>query len=374
MSFIDNRVFLPTEVNGQGPFSFLIDTGSDSSTISPKLAERLELPVLRDDHGGGAGEQKIAYSDVHVESLAVAGVSLGPLSIPAIDLTQLMRVVGFQQCDGILGSELFQQHAVTLDVDKLRVVVGDATEFHPSEGAVGIPIAFERAVDSQDNPGMPVFRGEVNGVAGRFEIDTGDRSSVTLYSPFWRAHHLDRAIGKTLTAMTGYGVGGPIRSIVGRLKDFKMAGLKVRSPLVRLSLQRSGSFTRSGYAGSIGMGLLKGFVVSFDYLHHTMWLSRTAATGTPDGYDRSGLWLGLDNGNDLEIFDVAKGSPADQVGLAVGDKVVSINDEPANPETLFSLRSLLKASTVTTVEVRARHGLEEKMFHLVLHDQIALPE
>jgi hypothetical protein len=57
--------------------------------------------------------------------------------------------------------------------------------------------------------------------------------------------------------MTGYGVGGPIQSIVGRPSGFSIGELAVPAPVTRLSLQKSGAFASANYAGSIGMGILK---------------------------------------------------------------------------------------------------------------------
>ncbi len=294
---------------------------------------------------------------------------MGPIDAPAIDLTQLARVVGFHRCDGILGTALFRQNVVTIDPVKGLLTIDASAAFRPSHNAIGIPITIEDDTPV-NNEGMPVFSGTVNGVAGTFEVDTGDRSGLTLYGPFWRAHQLDRTIGPTVTAMTGYGVGGPIRSIIGRPKSFTMAGLDIAAPVTRLSLQRSGSFTRSNYAGSIGMGVLKHFIVSFDYTHRMMWLVPGSLSGQADQYDRSGLWLGLTGGRDLEVVDVAADSPAAQVGMLVGDRINQINGVQAGPNTLFDLRTLLSKPVLPVVAVKARRGNLTKNFQLVLRDQI----
>ena len=274
ISLVDNRVFVHADVDGQGPFDFLVDTGAEVTSVSPALVKRLALPHVRDDSGGGAGEHQVSYSDVRVASVAVGKTSFGPVEAPAFDLTKLARIVGFRRFDGILGTELLRQDVVTIDPVRGLLTIEAASSFRPPRNAIGIPVTIEGVVAPNDNKGMPVFSGTVNGIAGTFEVDTGDRSGLTLFGPFWRAHQLDRTIGPTVTAMTGYGVGGPIRSIVGRPKTFTMAGLDVAPPVTRLSLQRGGSFTRSDHAGSIGMGVLRHFVVSFDYAHRMMWLVR----------------------------------------------------------------------------------------------------
>src|SRR5208337_2746593 len=94
-----------------------------------------------------------------------------------------------------------------------RLLLDRARDFHPTPGAIAIPFTLNEA-------DMPVLDGVVAGVTGRFLVDTGDRSALTLFGPFWRGHHLDKAMSPTVEAMTGYGIGGPIRSIVGRMPQF----------------------------------------------------------------------------------------------------------------------------------------------------------
>ena len=370
ISFTDNRVFVRVMVNGRGPFSFLVDTGAEVTSVSPALAKRLALSHVRDDTGGGAGEDRVSYPDVRVASVAVGRASFGPVEAPAFDLTELARIVGFRKFDGILGTELFRQDVVTIDPVRNVLTIEAAPSFRPAHGAIGIPITIDGVTAPDDDAGMPVFSGTVNGIAGTFEVDTGDRSGLTLFGPFWRAHQLDRTIGPTVTAMTGYGVGGPIRSIVGRPRSFTMAGLDVAPPVTRLSLQRGGAFTSSAHAGSIGMGVLRHFVVSFDYPHHMMWLVRGPDPDLADQYDRSGLWLALAEGPGLEVADVAAGSPAARAGVQVGDRVNQIDAIQASPDTLFELRNLLSQPARQAVVMTARRDGSARSFRLPLRDQI----
>jgi hypothetical protein len=193
-----------------------------------------------------------------------------------------------------------------------------------------------------NNDLMPVVTAKVNGIEGRFLIDTGDRSSLTLFGPFWRAHHLDREVGPTVTAMTGYGIGGSIRGIVGRPLHFSLGGLDLPPPVTRLSLQKAGVFTSADYAGSIGMGVLKRFTCTFDYLHHRLYLQGSAQFDEEDLYDRAGLWLGLDEAGQVVVMDVTEGGPAARAGVQVGDEISEADDLPGNAEHLFALREMLR--------------------------------
>ena len=280
----------------------------------------------------------------------------------------------FSRFDGILGAELFQDHVVTIDAQRLRLTIEDPAGFKPDKAAVGLPFTFDAADHRPKTYAMPVGAGMVNGIDAEFEIDTSDRSSLTLFGPFWRAHHLSQAIGPTVTTMTGYGLGGPIQGIVGRLRQFTFGRIEVPPPVTRLSLQKAGAFMRSDYAGSIGMGVLKRFFVSFDYAQRMIWLVRRPGFYSPDEFDRSGLWLGLSKMNDDVVVSVTAGGPAAEAGLEAGDTIDEINAISARPKTLMSLRRLLCDPGLQAAVVSGHRGEAGKTFHIMLRNQIDMAE
>ncbi len=366
LTLVDNRPFVDVRVDGQGPFAFILDTGSSSTTLSAELAKRLQLPVTSSGTDGGAGEQSVSFPVVRVAQATAGPFTLSSFDAPAMDMARLAQVVGFQQLEGVLGIELFQHHVVTLDPahGSLRVEAED--HFRPPTGAVEIPIAL-------DENQMPIVTATVNGVTGAFQIDTGDRSSLTLFGGFWREHALDHAVGPSVTAMTGYGIGGPIRGIVGRPASFAIGSVALPPPVTRLSLQKSGAFTRADHAGNIGMGILKRFVVSFDYAHHAMWLSKGAWFDQPDRYDRSGLWLALAPDNGIEVLAVTPGSAAAAAGMRPGDLIISVDDRPAGAANLFEIRERLQSLNTASVAIVARRAGALRRSRLALRDQIAPP-
>ena len=366
ISIIDNRPFVDVRVDGHGPFSFLLDTGSSSSTVSAALATSLHLSAMHAGTGSGAGEQTVRFQTVRVATMTVGDFSFGPLDVPAFDTAELSRVTGFEHFDGVLGAEIFEQRVVTIDAARGQLSLVAPSGFKPAVGAVAVPFAL-------DENEMPIVTASVSGVAGSFQVDTGDRSGLTLFGPFWRAHDLDRAIAPTVTAMTGYGIGGPILGIVGRPSTFLLGGFSIPHPVVRLSLQKSGSFTVKNRAGSIGMSILKRFEVSFDYPHHTMWLARGPGFDAPDPYDKGGMWLGLAQQDGLDVVAVTSGSPAAEAGLMEGDLLTKIGGLPAGPKTLFEIRKLLQAPGNNRLAVRAVRNGSRYETRLNTRDQIAPP-
>ena len=364
--FIDNRVFVDATVNGVGPLAFLLDTGASNTVIDDTLIKRLKLKPGRGGQTGGAGEKTVSYETVHLKSLTLGDLSLGALDVDALDGRPLAAVIGFQQWDGTLGAEIFAKHVVTIDVSSSRLTVEDTAGFTPPASAVRVPMEL-----NGDN--MPVIDAAIDGMAGRYIVDTGDRSSLTIFGPFWRGHELDKQIGQTVTAMTGYGIGGPIQGIVGRPASFALGGVAVPPPVTRLSLQKAGAFATSDYAGSIGMGILKRFVVSFDYANKAMWLTKSADFAKPDLYDRFGAWLALGHGGDLTVIDVVERGPAADAGLRRGDDITAIDGTPADWDAIFQLRALLKQPDKAQATVSVLRNGKPLSVTVGLRDQISPP-
>ena len=65
---------LEVQVNGEGPFQFILDTGNGEAAplVSPSLVERLGLPTQ-------AGKDAQSLARVQLASLAVGPHRLGPL-------------------------------------------------------------------------------------------------------------------------------------------------------------------------------------------------------------------------------------------------------------------------------------------------------
>lgn len=78
-----------------------------------------------------------------------------------------------------------------------------------------------------------------------------------------------------------------------------------------LSEAKAGSLSDPAFEGNIGSGLLKRFVVTFDYGHQVMYLKRIIPQPNDVGtFDRSALWINAKDGG-YEVVDVAKGSAGD---------------------------------------------------------------
>ena len=339
---IDNREFVDAYVNGKGPFAFVVDTGS-ISLITPEVAAAVGIASVDAGLSGGVGEKREPMRHAVLDRLTFGDVSLTKLPVGVGSLRAIRDAIGFARFDGIIGSDVLRRYRTRIDG------IGAGVMQLSDAAAVGVALPF-RVVDDEI-----VVAGSVNGIAGDFIVDTGDRSTLTLFGPFVAKHGLGSVNG--VVAVTGWGIGGPVRARVTRA-DFAAGPLVGRNVVARQSLQRAGAFTDPRFAGSIGNGLLKNYAITFDYEASRLYVARSAGTPQPDTYDRSGMWLRRVAGG-LEVVGTVSGGPADAAGLHAGDVIVGVDGVPAAAVDLIALRARLADPATTSVRVRvARAGVD----------------
>jgi predicted aspartyl protease len=103
-----NRMTVPIMINGQGPFRFIIDTGSSSSVVSREVADRLMLPVGKKARVVSMG----GVSESHMVKINTLGVSanreLKSVNLPAFP----EKYIG---ADGLLGLDALKGQRILLD-------------------------------------------------------------------------------------------------------------------------------------------------------------------------------------------------------------------------------------------------------------------
>jgi hypothetical protein len=357
---LNNHIYVSVTVNGKGPYTFIVDTGGHC-LISPQLVAELGLKIVGATAMSGAGTKTTAGGFTHVDEIALGAVRMrdqlgfaAPIYAPAVEGIRV---------DGMVGFEMFRRFAVQIDYGQDLLIITDPTRFDPAGTGTAIPFVF------YDH--LPMVRGSLADLPARFDIDTGSRSEVDITGPFVAANDLRARFSKGVSAVTGWGMGGPSRSYVVRLPSLTLGGVQVSSPVAGLSEDKGGSINDPNYEGNIGGGLLKRFVVTFDYAHQMMYLRPIAPPPIDAGrFDRSGLWI--NSGPDgYVVTDVAANGPAERAGIQVGDTITQLDGAPSRFDGLSDARILLRSRPAgTQIELEVKHGNETRKTAVVLRDQI----
>jgi hypothetical protein len=357
---VNNHIYIEALVNGVGPFNLLVDTGG-ANILVPRALERLELSGEGAIRGRGAGEESVEISLVKVDRITIGGMTMHDQTFYGVDLAEVERAEGYP-IDGLVGFEVFKRFVVTIDYEHGRLKLTQPASFKYTGKAAPISFVFHGTT--------PQVSGSVDGFEGTFTLDTGSRSSLDIMAPFAERNKFSERYQPRLEAVTGWGVGGAVRSKVARAEQLSIGPVTVKDAVIELSVQSAGSTTDRYRAGNIGGGVLKRFTLTFDYENKLLWMEPNGWFNEPDRFDRSGMWINFANGG-FEVFDVVNGGPAEKAGLEPGDLITKVDGRPASVWKLYNLRqSLRQREPDTDVLVTYRRGQDEFTTRLTLKELV----
>jgi predicted aspartyl protease len=358
---VNGHIYLQVRLDGKGPFRFLCDTGG-ANIVTPELARSLGLETAGTLQGRGVGEKSEDVGLTKIKSLEIGGATLSNQVFAVYPLMDLAKAEGLLP-QGLIGYEVFKRFVVTVDYEHRRLTLTLPSAFSYQGTRTVVPFRF--------NNHIPQVEGEIDGIPGRFDIDTGSRSSLTILAPFAEKHNLKEKYGAKIEAVTGWGVGGPARGWIVRTHVLKLGGVTVEGAVADLSVQKSGAFVDPYVAGNVGAGVLQRFNIVFDYGGQRLIFEPNANFSRPDLYDRAGMWLNLE-GDAFKIIDVVAGGPAAEAGLKAGDTILAVDGKSSARLALAAVRLKFKSDPPgTRVRLRVRSGgAPEREVTITLRDLI----
>ncbi|HEY6517084.1 MAG TPA: aspartyl protease family protein [Steroidobacteraceae bacterium] len=357
---LNNHIYVQGRVNGNGPYTFIVDTGGHT-LLSPKVIAQTGLHATGSAPESGAGEKQSSTGFVPVSTISIGGVALHDQVAFATGIYS-PEVEGIP-VDGMVGFELFRRLVVQIDYG--RKVLTFTQPGHASFGNAGVAVPFVFYTH------LPFVRGRIDEMPATFDIDTGSRSELDVTSPAVGRARLHERYPRGVRIATGWGVGGPVQSYVVRLHSITLGNVTVNAPVADLSDSAHGSFSDPNYDGNIGSGLLKGFVVTFDYGHRMMYLRRIDPPPPDFGnFDRSGVWINAAKGGYV-VTSVAAGSPAAEAGLHIDDVILKLDGRTAMARDLSNARQVLRTEPPGThVPMLVKGAKGTRRIVLTLRDQI----
>ncbi|MFN5820767.1 MAG: retroviral-like aspartic protease family protein, partial [Novosphingobium sp.] len=159
-----SRMTVPVKVVEQGPFRFLIDTGSQNTVLSRDLANRLSLVPNRQARLiSVAGTQMVDMVDL--DQIDLGRRSYYGLSAPLLESEHM-------GADGILGLDSLQDQRVLVDFKKGLLAIDDAKNLGGNRG-------FEIVVEARRRSGQLIMAdARLEGIKVQVVIDTGAETSI----------------------------------------------------------------------------------------------------------------------------------------------------------------------------------------------------
>ncbi len=246
---------VPVEVNGTGPYEFILDTGAGTTLVTPELASRLALQKTGSKEGQTAGG-KVNVSLSNVDALQVGRARAKNLQVGITDLTPLANAIG-AKVDGDLGYNFLRGFCLTIDYARQELELGRS------------PLSYGTAARAEakivvPNAKKPLILVETiaNGRGSfQFAIDTG--TSTTAISP-----QLARDLRLPLAPMPGVTTGAAqIAVSAAQLGSLAVGAATVANVPVIVGgfVEMLGGVIGTKLDGILGYNYLRAFRVVIDY-------------------------------------------------------------------------------------------------------------
>jgi hypothetical protein len=355
---IENHIYIPVTVAGKTR-PWMLDTGAGGSVIDAAFARELGLARAEGEVTAMGSGGTVQASFVELPGLTVAGKELGAQTMIALDIVRLTRNRVGTEPAGILGSDFLARYVTRLDYAGRTLEFYEPDVFEYKGGGKAVPMRFENNI--------PAVRLAVDdSIVGWWRLDTG-ASYPVFHGPSVAEFGLAERTGVEVLAG---GVGGASLARLVGFGKIELAGYTIPDPVIAVPLDwAQGALAASEYVGTLGVPVLRNFVLYLDYHDNRVIFEPGADFGKRFPNDGSGLTLGQTDSTGLRVLHVSPAAPADQAGFRKDDEILAIDGKA--PEEFGGVRGakeLLRAEPGTAYVFSVRRDGAELELKLTLRE------
>jgi|SRR6185503_17288715 len=246
------------QLNGQGPFAFMLDTGAGmQADIDTSVATRLNLRATgRAINGDPSGQNDRELSTATIDSLTIGKAEFRRVTA----LVRPQRITkDYPDVDGILGFALFTDYLLTLDYPAMQLKL--------SRG--NLPTANHADVlNFEIENRIPVIELAIGKIRVRAHVDSGN---------FVAGFILPEEIVAQLQLLSAPVTVGSARSVSNRI-ELKQVQLRDTIRIGTFDFPQPTVQFPALSDTNVGFKVLREFTVTFDQKNRRMKLERNAAT------------------------------------------------------------------------------------------------
>ncbi len=339
---VREMVVIPLFINQRGPFNFVLDTGVGLMIITdPTLVDSININNRRTLKMYGTGNDVVfeAYATSSLDVLV--GQSLKSQDVSAAILKDdhfgLSNYAGMH-IHGLLGYEFFANLAVKVNFMDSTLTIARPGKIKPLKRGIILPISVEGR--------KPYFTTKALLADGsstdkKLLIDLGAGHPLSIENS--QLHQGNPQ--KVMAANLGVGLTGPVNGYLSRIDELDIGKYKFANVITSFPDSNVHVNFVVRRDGSLGMGILKRFLVVFDYNNQTMYLKPNARFKEPFEHDMSGMEY-YASGKDYDKIIVSRVEPcsaADEAGIRANDEITRVNFKPVNRMTVAEIDNLLKS-------------------------------
>jgi hypothetical protein len=253
------HLFVRPKINGVEVGWFAFDTGTGAGmTISPAVADRLQMPAFGKVVQGGAG--KFGTGQLHQgKTFELGSITIYDtvyVELPQAFCDAMKKMFGLELV-GTCGYDLFSRAVVDVDLKGLTACCHEPTSYRLASGN------WQELLLNRKIPCVHVtYEGDRQGI---FQFDTGAGSNIVFHAP--EVEKLKLLEQRHTQAIKVGGVGGTLDARLGKLAWFEAGGRRIEHPTAIFLGHHEGALDDPYVAGTFGAGILKGMKIVFDYPH-----------------------------------------------------------------------------------------------------------
>jgi len=335
-------------------YNFVFDTGgktfvNSAVAVELGLEKGLQIPTWDPEIKANLTQTKsITVGDARIENAIIT-------------IFDFLKHAGFENLDGMLGSDLLKFFTVSVDYRAQIITMSLKPDTLPLiAGAFKMPFTRNPIMSA---PMVGCVLNDTLQVEGM--IDVGTHHSLVL--PLRYLDTLNNSGQLHLLKAKGEMAKWPMSptdvSYLTRLSNLKIGGIEIRNiPCVFADLNDV----------LIGRDILAQYKFIIDYPHNEVLLIPFADQHFNTNLFSAGFSLKRDDNGKIVIKGMWENSPADQAGLQIGDELVEVNGKKVEAFPLWELNAMLRDNAVAEVIMLIRRGTALKS--LTIKKQNLLPE
>jgi len=329
--------FVEVRIDGKGPYSMLLDTGTSFTLVSRRVAAAHPGgAVAPEDEGNlvdSGGRRLPANSGVIVDEMDLAGIRFSRFAAVVMDMDGVSDTFGMP-VDGILGISLFTKGLLCIDYPAREIWHSEGSLPEP-DGETVLPLVLDGGVPRVDLKwkGIPIRAVLDSGSNGGIELERWPPGAAFLAGP---------VPGRM--SIAGGGVVG--RDSCARVRGgLSLGSYRLVDPVLTV---------QSGPA-RIGATVLSRFRMTLDLANERVRLEGVAEEWRMGPFRGTGAAIRPVKGV-YTVIDLVPGCPAERAGVRVGDRLLRAGEIPADAAHLDEVKGALECAAPSVLLLLRRDG------------------
>ncbi len=328
-----DHIIFKVSIDDSEPLDFIFDTGAGLTVIDKDVSADLKLSgkeiTMNQTH---TSMELIKHNKIEINGFLMEK----NIKVYAAELDHLERRLG-RDIDGIFGYDLMQHHTIHLDYDSKTLdiygigtgpVTGDMIPFYLN---VSIPTIDATTILNNGEP-----------VEGTFFVMTGAGTTLDFNTPFAEKNDVIHKTGKHFSYTVEDISGNATLHYEGHIKSLKFGAEHYEELPVGISQASSGIQAHPDVAGIIGNRLLSLYNITIDLHNKHFFFTPNSRYGKTHLINSAGIEILLSEDKErIMIQNVFEDSPAEEMGIMVGDELLKIDGKDAKSLSFAEIREIL---------------------------------